>query len=424
MLHLSPVILVTVLLGCAGSRTATEPAGTNASVTDADEVGHEIDAASPAIGGVARRGTPVVRVGPLTVTRAAFAARMEIEARSQTQPGRGPLVPVPPAFSSCVAQLAAFAAGFGTSSSSQDSKAHLRAQCRSLYEKYRTNVLTELISAGWVLGGAAEAGLRVSDAEVRSELQRLRKAAFPSEATYREYLKASGETLSDLLFATKVQMLSAKLRQRIYSSLPPVTTATVAGYYAANKAKFTVAEERDLGFLRTRHAATAPQIKRELESGVSFATIAKRLAHEQPYYTTAGLLKALKPHIIQQRVLNDAIFAARPHAISGPIRLNLYPGYQARFHRNPADINNIDGYYVFEVQAIRPAHTKPLATVEDAIKRELPTVQQRQALSSFIRSWRARWRAKTDCASGYVVHKCRQFKPVRGEPAEDLVTLN
>jgi foldase protein PrsA len=413
--------LVSCLAGCGSGNSSSNSASTTAAKSG--PVSSEIDTAPIAPGGPVQSGGVAVRVGPATITKTAFDDRMVIEAHGQSQAGQQPLVPEPPAYQSCITQLAARTAGFGTSSSKQSSPGGLKAQCAHLYEEFRKNVLSELISAEWVIVGAAERGLKVSDNEVRQRFGSLRKAQFPSEQKFREFLTGSGETISDLLFNTKMQLLSEKIRQKIKESVPPVTPAALASYYSANKAKYAVPDERDIGLIRTKHPAAAIQAKREGESGVSFTAIAQRRAHEQTLFTASGLLTAIKRVLPHEKALNDAIFSTKLNAVGGPIRLSLFPGYHRHFHQNPNDINNIDGYYLFKVLAIRPAHTETLTHVTPRLKKELPDLINKKALVAWIAAWRARLRPKTDCSPAYVVRKCRQYAAAKGEAPEDPYTL-
>jgi foldase protein PrsA len=415
------VLVIIGLAGCGGggsravsSRAVSSRPGVAASVVS--------DVAVPAPGGLVQAGGVLVRVGGAAITRSAFDSRMRMEALGESF--SDPIVPVAPAFSACIAQLAILANGPGSSAGHAVSRASLRARCAQLYERFRDRALDPLISGEWIIGGAAEEGIAVGDQEVRQSVRSSLIGSFATEAKLREYLAHTGENIPDMLFTAKVELLAEKIRRKLKASVPAMTSARIAGYYAAHLSRFAVNEQRDLGFVRTKSAAGARQIKKELDAGASFASIAKRLASEQPIYTTGGLLHGLEPGVFREKALNDAVFTAKPHVIGGPIRLNLYPGFHRRFHSNPADINNIDGYYIFEVQSIRRSYHKPLASVEAALKQELPTTLYRQALVAYIKAWRTKWRARTSCAPGYVVRKCREFRPVKSEAPEDPYTMD
>jgi foldase protein PrsA len=376
-------------------------------------------AARPAPGGTNQAGAAVVVIGNSQITKSALDSRLLIEARSEAPNQRAAeaIVPVPPAFTDCIAKLARRAK---TSSGSMPTRFKLLQSCRQLRQKLLRNVLGTLIADEWTIGEAAKLGLGPSDQEVRQRLEHLKATQFGAEAKFRTYLAETGENVPDILFNLKKQMASALLFQKIKGSVEKVSPTTVADYYIKNKTGYLIAEQRDLGLIRTKTAAAAARAMRELNAGASFASVAKRLKNQQPLYTVKGLLPGLQPHVYSEKALNYAIFTAKPHVLSGPIRLNLKPG--VRF-RNQADIENIDGYYVFEVFHIRPPRQQTLAQVKQSIEQKLPRILTQNATSAFVKRWRAEWIARTNCRPGYVVPKCRQFSPSTGE-AEDAYTLN
>lgn len=74
------------------------------------------------------------------------------------------------------------------------------------------------------------------------------------------------------------------------------------------------------------------------------------------------------------------------------------------------------------VRKIIPARIRPIATVEGEIATRLSRERRRLALLGFIRAYRSKWRAKTDCRAGYVVQKCAQYHGVvatEGNPLAD-----
>lgn len=374
--------------------------------------------AIPVPGGVAPRGPVIARVGNYIITRATLESRLAIEARAE-RPGMQ-IVPVPPAFSACVARLVAEADGSG------DDRPHapegrLRDLCSRFYLKLLRNALGTLISADWVIGAAAEVGVSVTNVQVRRRLDSLKDTQFASESKFRAFLAHSGENLSDLLFNVQVAMLTQELRNKIQASGGTPSTARVAKYYVENKDRFVLAEQRDLGLIRTTSAAAARRLERELQSGTTFASVAKRLAAEQPIYMAAGLLSSLEPHVFAEKVLNNAIFSAKLHVITGPVRLDLARGFDSR---DPRDIRDVDGYYVFEIESIRPRYQMTLTEVRALLTQQLPGILKKRALAAFVLGWRATWLAKTDCRSGYVVPKCREFKAADGPQSEDPYTLN
>jgi parvulin-like peptidyl-prolyl isomerase len=79
-------------------------------------------------------------------------------------------------------------------------------------KQHRTTVMQALISDLWILGEAQERGIRVSDKQVARELQRERRAAFPSQRSFKRFLRQTGQTVADLEFKTRIDLLTGKLQ--------------------------------------------------------------------------------------------------------------------------------------------------------------------------------------------------------------------
>jgi hypothetical protein len=72
-----------------------------------------------------------------------------------------------------------------------------------------------LISSYWVIDEASELGLRVSQRTVRRRFDHLRAGAFPHRGEFRRFLHASGETVADVLFRVRLNLLSARIQRTV-----------------------------------------------------------------------------------------------------------------------------------------------------------------------------------------------------------------
>jgi hypothetical protein len=335
---------------------------------------------------------------------------------ARTASPKNPIVLVPPLYTKCVSTLLHGAGGARGLTS-----AVAKARCAASYREYEGKIMGRLLSAAWALVGGEEHGIVLSDEEVRKKA----RVAWPSATQLRSIMALTGDNVSDVLFNIRYQMLVERLRAVAVKNVPAATTGVLERYYEAHKASFTTPEERDIAIVRITTVKGAERAKQELEKGVSFVNVLKE-AGPQPLYLQIpkGLLSHLKPDVLRESTLNDAIFNAKLRAVSGPVRINKFPGYHARFHRNPNDINNIDGYYIFIVQAIHKQATQPFAKAKSQLRTEVPAKLQAAALTAFIARWRATLRAETDCMPGFVVRKCRQYVPVKGEAPEDPTTID
>ncbi len=335
----------------------------------------------------------VARVGGTAITKASFEHALIVAARSEEP---DPVIPVPPNFAACVARLKASSDGSASAGVGASGVAALRGRCGAHYEALKTTALDSLILDDWLAGGAAEEGVSVSAQQVDQRL----KSLGGNPALIAKNLAAQGRTMADHVLEIRMEMLAEGIRQAIAQKTDHVSHAQVVSYYNEHKQAFGVPERRDLHIVGGASQAEAERAKREIASGKSFATVVKKLPVEaQPAFGVEGSVGEYRPGEYHQVPLNRAIFAARPHVLSGPVGVS-------------------GGYFVFEVTRVYPAQQKSLAQSEAVIRKELPAERLNAALAEFISSWRARWVSRTECQKGYVVAKCRGFTPSAGSPAE------
>ena len=72
-----------------------------------------------------------------------------------------------------------------------------------------------LISSDWVIGEAQALNVRVSDQEVRRAFDRIRRQQFPKRREFNAFLRSSGQTVADLLFRVRLNMLSTRIERQI-----------------------------------------------------------------------------------------------------------------------------------------------------------------------------------------------------------------
>ena len=106
--------------------------------------------------------------------------------------------------------------------------------------------------------------------------------------------------------------------------------------------------------------------------------MAKKYSIDQASKAQGGKLPAVAKGQ-QEKALDTAIFKAKKGELTGPVKTQF-------------------GYYVFEVTKITPASQQTLAQAKTTIKQTLASQNQQKALDKFVKSFRKRWKAKTDCA--------------------------
>jgi hypothetical protein len=316
-------------------------------------------------------GGTIARVGPYTIGAQAF--RNAYAEAVEAEPAATRAAAVPPGFVSCVERLASIAK---TLNLTLPTRAQRAAKCKERYEASRDEILSRAIPRLWVAAEARELGLPV---------------------------RLAGE---DELIGPRLQAESGRLAkligQDVLAPLSKLSRTQLRSYYESHSRLFAVPAQRDLRIVRVASKAAAERTKREIRSGRTFAGAARGL-QRQPQMSVHGFVPRYEWGDFREPVLNEAIFAAKPHVLEGPLRVSaLY------------------GYFIFEVLHDYPRHQRPFASVERTVLAQLPGKMRQERLDSFVRSWTARWLAKTSCSFGYVVEACGEARSTPSQVATGM----
>jgi foldase protein PrsA len=335
-------------------------------------------------------GNSVVKIdGAATITKDAYSHWLGVASASGGTTGEKAVVPDPPAYTACIAHLQKTTPKPAKGQKAPTS-AQLKSQCEQQYKSLQQEVLGFLISSSWVLGEAKSLGVKVSDKEVHTQFAKIKHQQFPKPAEFEKFLATSGQTVSDLLLRVKLNMLSSKIQQKIIKTKPKVTDAQVQKYYNENKSKYGTPEKRNIEIILTKTEAQSSAAKKEIESGKSFSSVAKKVSIDPTSKVKGGQL----PEVIkgeEDKDLDAAVFSATPNKLGGPIKTQF-------------------GYYLYEVLSTKAATQEPLSKVSATIKQTLASQQQQKALSTFIKNFKKKWLGKTECRPEYVVPDCKSYK--------------
>jgi foldase protein PrsA len=335
-------------------------------------------------------GNAVVDVGGTPITHAAFSHWMEVAAAStRISTTSKPVLPEPPKYTACIKHLEETSAK-PVKGSKTPSKSELKSQCAQQYKSLQQEVLGFLISSDWVLGEGTALNVKLTDAEVKKQFTKIKLEQFPKAAEFEKFLASSGQTVSDLLLRVKLNLLSQKIQQKVVKDKSKVTHAQIVAYYKENSSRFGTPEKRNVRIVLTKTESAATAAKKEIESGKSFASVAKSRSTDPTSKANGGLITGVVKGE-EEKALSEAIFSTKAHVLSGPVKTPF-------------------GFYIFEVESITAGTTTPLKSVESSIKQELIASRQSKALSDFVKAFKKKWMAKTECRSSYVVADCKEYK--------------
>jgi hypothetical protein len=76
-------------------------------------------------------------------------------------------------------------------------------------------VMGFLISSDWVIDEAQTLNVQVSDQEVRRAFDRIRRQQFPKRREFEAFMKSSGQTVADLLFRVRINLLVTRIQRQV-----------------------------------------------------------------------------------------------------------------------------------------------------------------------------------------------------------------
>jgi parvulin-like peptidyl-prolyl isomerase len=337
-------------------------------------------------------GNAVVQINGTPITNAAFKHWLTVAAVSSASGplANKPVAPEPPNYTACIAHLKEAEVIAKKIKAPTITDAAAKKQCEQQYKALTQQVLAFLISSQWVLGEAGDLKLKLTDSEVKKQFEKIKTQQFPKPAEFEKFLTTSGQSVSDLLLRVKLNLLSTKIQAKITKDKSKVTQAQIAKYYNENKSRYNQAEKRNVQIILTKSEAAAKSAKKEIESGKSFATVAKQVSTDPTSKASGGRL----PEIVkgqQEPTLDAALFSAKVNTLSGPVKTPF-------------------GFYVYEVKSVTPGTQQSLSQASASIKTQLSATGQQAVLSKFVKEFKAKWKAKTDCRPAYQVADCKQFK--------------
>lgn len=334
-------------------------------------------------------GNAVASIDGTPITKAQYEHWAAITARSSAAPGQPTVVPDPPDFQRCIAELrreAVARARRGRRRTPIPSDVTLKARCRTQNEQLVQSTMTSLIQEIWIEKEAEELDVKVSDAEVRRQLEETKRQSFPSRGDYERFLRQSGMTEEDVNQRIRVQVLATKITRKIQESAAPVTQSDIADYYRRNREQFALPERRDVELILARTEAQAREALAAIQGGMRWSEAARRFSTDDVSKANGGKLSGIAEGQ-QERAFDRAAFSARRGEIVGPIRGQF-------------------GWYVLRVTAVTPARQTPLAEAREQIRALIEQQRQQRKMADFVRDFSRRWREATNCREGYIVELC------------------
>ena len=140
---------------------------------------------------------------------------------------------------------------------------------------FKQRLLDNLINAKLIEQAAQDKGIKVTDAEIKKQIDQL-KAGFKDKKQFEDALKSAGMTLDALTEQIRQQLMTQKLIESL-SKNQKVTDADIKTYYDANKSQFfqKSAKRSSHILFKAEDKKKAEKVLAQIKAGGDFNALAK-----------------------------------------------------------------------------------------------------------------------------------------------------
>ena len=288
------------------------------------------------------------------------------------------LLDVRPPFTSCIRTATQ---SVPAEAKQQITQAQIKQACENIPERLKADSVQQLIATEVIMREAEDDDVEVSDGDVDKALD----AAYTQEIEGRKNLaKFKAMTgLDEGIFKQLVRqsLTYQKVTEKVASDAGPVTDEDVRKDFEDNRDQYGQPETRELHVVLAKDEADAKAARAALEGGATFASVAQQYSTDEGSRAQGGKLTQVQRAQLE-KAAGDAAFSVGATELAGPVRTDL-------------------GWYVIRVDKITPGKAVSFDAVKTAIRQQLQQTKPQEA----VRTWEAdvlkRWKAKTQCASGY-----------------------
>jgi parvulin-like peptidyl-prolyl isomerase len=330
-------------------------------------------------------GDSVASVAGNPITLRAFNHWMYVASKGNaaSSPGAPVIVPTdPPKFKGCIHQVR-----MQIPSLAKTPDKTIAQDCSTLFTSLSSQVMTFLIESYWYQAEAAKDHVKITDAAIQKALETAKKQQFPTAAAYQTFLKETGQTQADINYRLRINQIAKDLIAR---NTPKITPAAITAYFHGHAAEFGTPATRNIRIVRTNSESQANAALAALNSGQSWATVAKKYSVDVATKDNGGLLTGIT-NGEEEQALNKVAFGSPVNTIEGPVHGTF-------------------GWYIVEVLKIVPATQETLAKATPLIKQLLTSQDQSTAQTTLNKKFQKDYVKLTHCRSTYAMADCSGYK--------------
>jgi len=249
------------------------------------------------------------------------------------------------------------------------------------YESIRNGIVSYLVQNAAFAQEAANMGIKVTEAEVNTNLQQLVQQKFKGNtAKYQAELRKEHLTEQELKDGLRQQLIYSRVQAQLTQNVK-VSKSDIQKYYDGHKTNYNVGESRAVSHILVKTKAQAESIYRQLKAGANFAKLAKKFSLDSTKSSGGSLGVMEKARLVPS--FSKALFALKTGTFSTPVK-------------------TVYGWHVILATGpIKPAHTQSLTEASATIEQTLLSEKQQKAVTDWVAKARKYGKDNATYATGF-----------------------
>lgn len=268
------------------------------------------------------------------------------------------------------------------------------------YYRRMSVAMNELTNALWVEAEAEAMGIQVTDKQIEDKLKEIKKQSFPTEASWKAFLKKSHLTPEEVQRRVKLQAINTQIQEKVKANAPVPSEEELKEAYEEEKAeRFTVPQSRDVRVIANEKKSEVDAALKKLEkdhSPASWKKVAAKYSTDEGTKGKGGLQPGVQEEFLPES-LKKPIFGAATGELIGPLKVETT-------------------YLLLEIVKLNPAKVKSFAEAKAELSATVTEKKQEEVMAAFFRELNNKWRARTFCARGFITEPCANGGAVTKNP--------
>lgn len=250
-------------------------------------------------------------------------------------------------------------------------RASYKAQQRDLpkagtpeYTTLKNQIVQFLVQRVQFEQKAEELGVEITDKQIDDRLAEIKKQYFDNDdKKLQDQLKQTNTTLEQVKRDIRAQMIQEQLFTKVTADVT-VTDKEVRAYYDEHEDQYGEPESRKVRHILVDKKARADDLYAQLESGASFATLAKKFSKDPGSAAQGGELTVAKGATVPE--FDKLAFELDKNELAEPVKTQY-------------------GWHIIQaLSAVTPAKVQPFAQVQEQIKQQLLQTKKNDKMTKWV----------------------------------------